>query len=283
MKRWFNSAFPAFFAFHVKRVSEGYGVAIALSLVLHIMMFTLLVAKWDAESSVKITPPMPISAALVTLPGPVAKPQPVRKSETQDLAAKKRKDEARKQAEVKKRAEAKKRAEQQRKEKALALKREQEQEKKEALRKKEAAARELREQEKRRQEKAQRRKEEEAREQALAMERQALQEAQQLEYDQLETAKYSALIESLTARYWNRPPSARNHMLATVQISLSRFGDIIDIRLVKSSGNDEYDRSVTQAIRLAAPFSELKNLDGRIFDQYFRRITFNFSPEDLVR
>ncbi|USE34480.1 cell envelope integrity protein TolA [Endozoicomonas sp. SCSIO W0465] len=256
------------------------------------MMFGVLLVNWSTDSNPEIVPPMPISAALVELPKPAAKPQTVRQP-SQTQAEQKRKEEARKRAEAKKIAEEKrKKAEQQRKEqerqKALALKREkerkqEEERKKEALRKKEEAARELQEQARRQREKEQKHKEQQLREQALAMERQALEAAQQLEHDQLQQAKYSALIKSLTSQYWNRPPSARNNMVAEIRISLSPFGDVLDIVMVKSSGNDEFDRSVIQAIRRASPFSELKDLDRRIFDQYFRRITFRFRPEDLVK
>ncbi|MGB1272479.1 MAG: energy transducer TonB, partial [Endozoicomonas sp.] len=108
-------------------------------------------------------------------------------------------------------------------------------------------------------------------------------QALQQEHDEQQVAKYSAVIKSLAAQYWNRPPSARNSMVAEFRISLSPFGDVLDISMVKSSGNDEFDRSVIQAIKRASPFSELKQLDRRVFEQYFRRIIFRFKPEDLVR
>ncbi|WP_257293582.1 cell envelope integrity protein TolA [Endozoicomonas sp. YOMI1] len=287
MKRWFTIAFPALLA----RVTEGYGFAIALSLILHLTMFGVLLVNWSSDANPEIKPPMPISAALVSLPEPAAKPPNVRKP-VQSQVEQKRKEEAKRRAEAKKIAEARrKKAEQQRKElerqKALAMKREEdrkrEAERKEELRKKEEAARERQELNRRQREKEQKRKEQQVLEQAMAMEQQALAAAQQLEHDQLQQAQYAALIKSLTSQYWNRPPSARNNMVAEIRISLSPFGDVLDITMLQSSGNDEFDRSVIQAIRRASPFSELKGLERRIFDQYFRRITFRFRPEDLVK
>lgn len=284
MKRWFNNAFPAFIA----RVTAGYGFAIALSLSLHIIAIGVLLLNWNVSSGTKTVPPLPISAALVKLPKPVEKPQNLR-APVQRPAVNRANDATKRQAEEKKKAEAKRIAEQQRKERerqeVLALRREEErkQKEREELRKKEEAARERQEQERHRLEREQKRKEQEALERVIAMEQQALQNAQQLEHDQLEQAKYAALIKSLTSQYWNRPPSARNNMVAEIRISLSPFGDVLDITMVKSSGNEEFDRSVVQAIRRASPFSELKDLERRIFDQYFRRITFRFRPEDLVK
>ncbi|WP_257263630.1 cell envelope integrity protein TolA [Endozoicomonas sp. ONNA2] len=282
MNRWFNIAFPTLLA----RVTEGYGFALALSLILHLIMFSVLLVNWNADAKPAITPPLPISAALVSLPEPASKPQTVSKP-AQSQAEQNRKDEAKRRAEAKKMAEAgRKQAEQQRKEqerqKTLALKREEER-KKDELRQKEEAARKRRELERRERQKEQQRKEQQALEQAMVMEQQALAAAQQLEHDQRQQAQYAALIKSLTSRYWNRPPSARNDMVAEIRISLSPFGDVLDITMLKSSGNDEFDRSVIQAIRQASPFSELKDLERRIFEQYFRRITFRFRPEDLVK
>lgn len=270
MEKWFNSACSAFLA----RVMEGYGYAIALSLILHTILFGVLLVNWSSGSNARIIPPMSISVALIERPKPV-----------QGQAEKKRKEEEVKR-QVDAKAKAKRKAEQQRKEqerqKALALKREKER-KKEVLRQKEEAAKKLQEQEMREREREQRHKEQEALERVIAMEQQALKDAQQLEHDQLEQARYVALIKSLISQYWNRPPSARNNMVTEVRINLSPFGDVLDITMLISSGNDEFDRSVIQAIQRAAPLSELKDMDRRVFDQYFRRITFRFRPEDLVR
>ncbi|WP_067514533.1 cell envelope integrity protein TolA [Endozoicomonas ascidiicola] len=274
MKGRFRSLFSG--TFSGGRESESYIFAIALSVILHALMVILLTISWHTESKPKFTPPMPISAALVELPK--ATPKPVRAPDNtkQKAAEQKRIADARKKADAKRKAEARKKAEQER-QKAIALKREQE--------KKKAAADEKALAEKRRREEEQRRFEQQqaALEQALAAEARAQQEAQQLEHDQLEQARYVALIRQLASQYWNRPPSARNGMVAEVRINLSPFGDVLDISMMTSSGNEEYDRSVIQALRRASPFSELKNLERRLFDQYFRQITFRFSPEDLVR
>ena len=172
----------------------------------------------------------------------------------------------------------------------MALKQAEEKKRQQLLREQEEARRRQkeqerlqREQERVRLEQEQQRREQEALEQAIALEQQEIANAQQLAGDQLEQARYAALIQSLTSQYWNRPPSARNNMMTEIRISLSPAGDVLEISMVKSSGSDEFDRSVIQAIRRAAPFTELKNLERRIFDQYFRRITFRFRPEDLVR
>lgn len=283
MKRWFTTSLP------FNRVTESYGVAVVLSLLLHLLMLALLMINWNNDATIKRLPPVPISAALVPLPeSSSAAVEKQQAAQAQRQAEARREAEARKRAEAKKQAEAKKRLEEER-QKALALKQAEEKKRQQLLREQEEARRRQKEQERLqreqrvRLEQEQRRREQEALEQAIALEQQEIENAQQLAGDQLEQARYAALIQSLTSQHWNRPPSARNNMMTEIRISLSPTGDVLEISMVKSSGSDEFDRSVIQAIRRAAPFSELKNLERRIFDQYFRRITFRFRPEDLVR
>ena len=267
-------------------IVHGYSLPVLLSLALHGVLLVLLLAGWQQTSQKKIVPPAHIVASLVEQPKAKPQPQPPKPSvdreaqrrvEQQRAAERKRQEEAR-QAEAR-------RKEQQR-QKELALKREKE--KQEQVRRETEA----REREQQRQREAERKKqlEEDRRkkqEMLQRLEQERLEEEMmaqaQAEHDQQQVAQYSALIKSLASQYWNRPPSARNNMVAEVRISLSPFGDLLDITLVQSSGNEPFDRSVMQAIRNAAPFSEFRNLDRRIFDDYFRRITIRFRPEDLVR
>ena len=294
MKKWLTKRWLTTFRASA-RVTESYGVAAVLSLLLHLLMLALLMINWNNNATIKRLPPVPISAALVPLPEsssaavemPQARPVPQQEEAQDQEEEANRRAEEKRLAEAKREAEAKKRLEEER-QKALARKKE-EKKRQQLLRQQEEARRRqmeqerLQEEQERRERLEQQRQEQEALEQAAALEQQEQQDAQQLVSDQLEQAKYATLIRSLTSQYWNRPPSARNNMMAEIRISLSPMGDVLGITMVKSSGNDEFDRSVIQAIRRAAPFSELKNLERRIFDQYFRSITFRFRPEDLVR
>ena len=270
-------------------VVHGYSLPVLLSLALHGGLLMLVLLSWQQTSQSRIVPPEHIVASLVEQPK--AKPQPQPPEPKVDREAQRRAEERRaeeRRAAERKRQEEARRQEQQR-QKELALKREKE---KQEQARREAEARKAREQEQQRQREAKRKKqlEEDRRKQREMLKRleqerleQEMMAQAQAEHDQQQVAQYSALIKSLASQYWNRPPSARNNMVAEVRISLSPFGDLLDITLVRGSGNEPFDRSVMQAIRNAAPFSELRNLDRRVFDEYFRRITIRFRPEDLVR
>jgi TonB family protein len=94
-------------------------------------------------------------------------------------------------------------------------------------------------------------------------------------------ASYAALIQQTVTNYWSRPPSARNGMEALLAIQLIPTGEVVNVILIKSSGNTAFDRSAINAVEKAGHFPELKNLPTREFEKTFRRFRLLFKPEDL--
>ncbi|MFV0477163.1 MAG: energy transducer TonB [Parahaliea sp.] len=92
---------------------------------------------------------------------------------------------------------------------------------------------------------------------------------------------YAALIENTVVGYWSRPPSARNGMEVLLELQLIPTGEIVNIRIIKSSGNSAFDQSAVNAVEKAGSFPELKNLPPRKFEETFRRFSLLFRPEDL--
>jgi len=80
---------------------------------------------------------------------------------------------------------------------------------------------------------------------------------------------------------WSRPPSARNGMEARLQVELVPTGDVVAVMLIESSGSSSFDRSAENAVKKADRFEVPK--ESAIFEQYFRRFTLLFKPEDLLR
>jgi TonB family protein len=94
-------------------------------------------------------------------------------------------------------------------------------------------------------------------------------------------ASYAALIRQTVMNYWSRPPSARNGMEVLLALQLIPTGDVVSVTVVKSSGNNAFDRSAVNAVQKAGQFPELKNLPSREFEKSFRRLSLLFRPEDL--
>jgi len=64
-------------------------------------------------------------------------------------------------------------------------------------------------------------------------------------------------------------------------VQLIPTGEVVDVQVVKSSGDDAFDRSAVTAVKKAGQFPELKNLKSAEFEKNFRRLTMPFTPEDL--
>ncbi len=99
--------------------------------------------------------------------------------------------------------------------------------------------------------------------------------------DELTAQSYISFIQRAVQSKWNRPPSARNGMQVLLNIQLIPTGDVVSVTVAKSSGNDAFDRSAVAAVEKAESFPELTELESRIFEQYYRRFTLLFKPEDL--
>lgn len=87
---------------------------------------------------------------------------------------------------------------------------------------------------------------------------------------------YTAVVEN-----WSRPPSASNDMEARLLVELYPSGDLISVGIVKSSGNDAFDRSAEAAVRKAVPF-ELPS-DSNLYTKRFRTFHLRFKPTDLLK
>jgi TonB family protein len=92
---------------------------------------------------------------------------------------------------------------------------------------------------------------------------------------------YAQGIYQLIVANWSRPPSARNGMQTKLLVELVPTGDVVNVTITSSSGNEAFDRSAEQAVRKVGRFDVPK--DPALFEKYFRRLPISFSPEDLLR
>ncbi len=128
--------------------------------------------------------------------------------------------------------------------------------------------------EKKRQEE-QARREQQLKNQLAAEEQAAVQQAREGE-DQRIIAQYISLIEQKVKRNWHKPASATAGMSCTVRVRLLPGGEVSDARVVISSGDELFDRSVESAVYRASPLPLPP--DAVLFDKYFRDLNFIFRP-----
>ncbi len=91
----------------------------------------------------------------------------------------------------------------------------------------------------------------------------------------------AATIRGLVISKWTRPPSARNGMVCVLSIQLIPTGEVVGVSVLKSSGNDAFDRSALSAVKRAGSFPDTSTLDDKEFEGNFRRFQLVFKPEDL--
>lgn len=163
----------------------------------------------------------------------------------------------------KRRRAAKKRAEEKRKaaeKKALEMRR-----KAEAAKKAKAAA-----EKKRRQAEALRRAE------AKRKAEQAKRAAEQAEQAKRAMQNAMDLIERKVKQQWTRPSALKGKFKCTLRIKLYPGGGVMDARVIKSSGNDIFDRSAQNAVYKADPLPVPK--DTTLFSR-FKSFKLVFKPD----
>ncbi len=205
----------------------------------------------------------------------------VRKARESRLKEQRRKEEAKKQ----RAAEVKKRKQQQAAEKKrlaeLEAKRKQEAEHK----RKEQERLAKQEQERKAKEKqdalqAEITRQEAALEKQLEADRQARQAEARRQASLSEINKYRRLIKEEVTRHWNIPATANDDLLCEVKVRLIPSGDVVEVQIIKSSGDAAFDRSVEKAVYRAAPLS-VPPVESGLFDE-FREVVFQFEPRNRV-
>ena len=278
------------------RIQSSYSTALVCSVTLHAVLLALVIVGWTPEHKKTHVQPRYIKATLLQMEpskAPPVKKQTATRTANSDQqkkrAAEKKKADARKRKEKKQRAEKKQSEERARKKRAnqeklrkqkLAEAKKQEEAKKQAEARKQAEAKKLAEAKKQAAENSRQKELELAFADALDDEEQFISAGQN---EQL-VGSYSDYIVERIANNWSRPSSARRGMEVVLSIQMVPTGQVVSVTVVKSSGNDAFDRSAEQAVYKVERFDKLQELSRaqpRVFESTFRRFRLLFRPDDL--
>jgi colicin import membrane protein len=111
---------------------------------------------------------------------------------------------------------------------------------------------------------------------AVAAEEQQRQEAALRARAMTAAEKYKVLIRQKVSRNWSRPAGTAKGLQCLVRVRLAAGGEVMSVSIVRSSGNQLFDRSVENAVNKASPLPLPEDKD--LFE-YFREIEFLFNPE----
>lgn len=252
---------------------------ILLSVTIHMGLVALVAWGWDAsnEHKPRIYRPQHIEATLVQLEAKDTAPEAQAQPERQviDLTRQReiqRAEEARRQRE----AEARRQQQRDREQKAEA-----ERKQRDAERRRKEEERRRAEAEQARQQAEQQRREEQERQRRVDEAKAQAEARQAAELAASQTQSYMAVMRERIESNWSRPPSARRGMTAELLINLVPTGQVVNVTVVRSSGDAAFDRAAEQAVRRVDRFSELQGMPPELFERNFRQVKLIFSPEDL--
>jgi colicin import membrane protein len=89
--------------------------------------------------------------------------------------------------------------------------------------------------------------------------------------------QYIGLIQDKVQRNWSKPTNAKPGLSCEVFVQLIPSGDVLNVKITKSSGDEFFDRSVETAVRKAQPLPVPP--DPSLFER-FRDVRFIFKPEE---
>ena len=113
--------------------------------------------------------------------------------------------------------------------------------------------------------------------QALALENEKRQQEQNfLDYELTEKERYMARIKTQIEGLWRIPPKSEG-LRITLGIRLLPNGELSSVKVIKSSGNDAFDRSAILAVKSVRRF--LVPDDNKVFERNFRQFNMSFTPE----
>jgi len=119
---------------------------------------------------------------------------------------------------------------------------------------------------------------------AKSLQQQMLQEQKQIagartQKVQGEVNKYKALILQAISQNWLIPPSVDKNLYAELMIRVAPGGVVLDVQIVKSSGDEGLDHSVRSAVFKASPLPVPRDSDA--FEP-FRQFVLKVRPKDIL-
>ena len=94
-----------------------------------------------------------------------------------------------------------------------------------------------------------------------------------------EISFFSNLIRDQVMMNWKQPSSAKKGLTVEILITLVPTGEIIQVNLTKSSGNQAFDNSALNAVQKVSKFENL-DMGRKLFDNHFRKFTLVFNPDN---
>ena len=100
--------------------------------------------------------------------------------------------------------------------------------------------------------------------------------AQESEQSQVELFS-SLTIQSLQSA-WRKPINIQDGLICDLRITINKNGRIINVNLIKSSGNIRFDNSALMAVQRIETFNFFNSIPYNIYLSNFKNIVITFNP-----
>lgn len=96
--------------------------------------------------------------------------------------------------------------------------------------------------------------------------------------EQQEISMYAQQIILTIEDAWIKPKNIPEGLIANLRLRIRPSGRIINVDLIKSSGNIRFDNSALQAVRRVETFNFFNSITKSLFEKEFQTISISFNP-----
>ena len=96
------------------------------------------------------------------------------------------------------------------------------------------------------------------------------------QYSQVEL--YSSLIIKSIQSAWRKPINIQDGLVCDLRLSINKNGRIINVNLIRSSGNLRFDNSALKAVQRVETFSFFSDIPYSLYNSNFKSVVITFNP-----
>ena len=96
--------------------------------------------------------------------------------------------------------------------------------------------------------------------------------------EQNEIDLYSSLIVKNIQEAWRKPINIQDGLICNLKLTINKNGRVLNVNLIKSSGNIRFDNSAIKAVQRVETFSFYNQISASLFVSNFRTVILKFNP-----
>ena len=89
---------------------------------------------------------------------------------------------------------------------------------------------------------------------------------------------YSSLIIKSIQSAWRKPINIQDGLVCDLRLSINKNGRIVNVNLIRSSGNLRFDNSALKAVQRVETFSFFKDIPYSLYNTNFKSVVITFNP-----